>query len=269
MLIEKGFARKNIAKTMCCSQSTIAYWIKKYKLRNKLLYCKCCGKILTGKHRSTCSKSCKYKIFSKVTLTPPNIDWRAAQAYYDSGKSGREVCDKYKIYWWGLSTAKAQGLFISRTASETKKMRGTFSHPQSKETRQKLSKYRKKFYQEHPEKHNWKFSKKLVSPPCEKLKKRFEDEKIQFVPEFTPLSDRFFSIDIAIPEKMMAIEVNGNQHYEKNKSLKPYYQARHDLITDAGWTVIEMHYSLCYNDVYIKNLINLVKNAPLANFTGK
>lgn len=31
-----------------------------------------------------------------------------------------------------------------------------------------------------------------------------------------PLDDRSFSLDIAFPEKKIGIEVNGNQHYERN-----------------------------------------------------
>jgi hypothetical protein len=61
------------------------------------------------------------------------------------------------------------------------------------------------------------------------------------------IENRFFSIDIALPDKMVAIEVNGNQHYERDGALKPYYQERHDLLKSKGWNVFEIHYSHCFH----------------------
>lgn len=73
--------------------------------------------------------------------------------------------------------------------------------------------------------------------------------------------DRAFSIDIAFPDIKIGIEVNGNQHYNNDGSLKQYYQQRHDLIVDAGWTLIELHYLSCYDTDVIDNLLT-IKEQP-------
>lgn len=64
-----------------------------------------------------------------------------------------------------------------------------------------------------------------------------------------PLDDRNFSIDIAFPDLKIGIEINGNQHYNPDGSLKAYYAERHNLIVEAGWKLMELHYSVAYGDL--------------------
>ena len=124
----------------------------------------------------------------------------------------------------------------------------------SESTKHKLSNITKEWLRSNPDKHPWKRKDKSISIPCEVLKEKMRDMNIQFVEELQPLDNRFFSIDIAFPEKKIGIEVNGNQHYNKDKTLKKYYQERHDLIEEKGWRIIELHYSECYNDNILNNL---------------
>ncbi len=110
-----------------------------------------------------------------------------------------------------------------------------------------MSNLQKKYLQENPENHPWKRKDKFISTPCEFLKNKFRDANIKFEKEFIPLyPDRYFSIDIAFVNKKIGIEVNGNQHYNKNGTLRSYYKKRHDLIEKAGWKLIELHYSKVY-----------------------
>lgn len=90
---------------------------------------------------------------------------------------------------------------------------------------------RKKYLNENPDKHVWKRSTKFKSVPSENLKSYLRSLDIEFVEEYNPLADRFFSIDIAFPNLMIGIEINGNQHYNKDGTLSSYYQERNDLIT--------------------------------------
>jgi hypothetical protein len=120
-----------------------------------------------------------------------------------------------------------------------------------------LSKKQKEHLASHPESHTWKRNGKLVSKPCEHLKDYLRSKEIVFIEEWSPLVDRFYSIDIAFPDIKMGIDVNGNQHYNKDGSLKPYYQERHDLIIAAGWKLIELHYSACYNPKVIDSVIDI------------
>jgi very-short-patch-repair endonuclease len=90
------------------------------------------------------------------------------------------------------------------------------------------------------------------------VKKYLRELNVQFIEEFQPCLDinRFFSIDIAFPDKKIGIEINGFQHYEDdNFSLKPYYQKRHDILENLGWKIYEIHYSLCYNHDEISKIL--------------
>jgi very-short-patch-repair endonuclease len=126
----------------------------------------------------------------------------------------------------------------------------------SEETKIKISKGRKNWLKQNPEKHPWRKSNKFKSIPCENVKSFLRECGIEFLEEYQPIEDRYFSIDIAIPSKMIALEINGNQHYEKDGSLKEYYQIRHDLLVSSGWRILEIHYSLCFD---FKNWASFIK----------
>lgn len=123
-------------------------------------------------------------------------------------------------------------------------------------TKKLLSAKRTKFLAENPNEHPWKKENKHVSIPCENVKEYLKNKNIQYVPEFPPLLDRGFSIDIAFPHIMVGIEINGNQHYDAEGKLKPYYSNRHNLIEQAGWKLIEVHYSQCFNEKSIEQFLN-------------
>lgn len=113
----------------------------------------------------------------------------------------------------------------------------------SEQTKKKISESRKKYLRDNKDKHPWKRKNKFISAPCENVKKYLDDNNIKYISEWSPLEDRFYSIDIAFPDKKIGIEINGNQHYNKNGTLKEYYQKRHDDIVKAGWVLYEFHYT--------------------------
>ena len=112
---------------------------------------------------------------------------------------------------------------------------------------------------ENKDKHVWKRHTKFISTPCENVKKFLIENKISFVSEYSPFDDFHYAIDIAFPNKKIGIEINGNQHYNKNGELTEYYQKRHDLFIERGWNLIEIHYSLCFNtsNKFFNDLLNL------------
>ena len=130
-------------------------------------------------------------------------------------------------------------------------------HTHSKETKLLLSIKRKLYLKQNPDKHPWRSHNKFKSVPCEKLKEWLILKHIQFVPEYTEhgIKDRNFSIDIALPDKKIALEVNGNQHYDRNGKLKSYYQERNNLLELVGWKVYQLHYSMCYQINKLENLL--------------
>lgn len=139
----------------------------------------------------------------------------------------------------------------------------------SEETKKKLSSAKKLWCSKNPEKHNWRKNDKFKSVPCEKLKTWLKSKDVQYVEEFMPLfkKGRYYSIDIAFPDKKIGIEINGNQHYENDGSLKLYYKQRHDAIESDGWKLYELHYSVCFNLQKIEEMIpTILKSETKAEF---
>jgi very-short-patch-repair endonuclease len=128
----------------------------------------------------------------------------------------------------------------------------------SEDTKKIISEKRKAYLKNNPDKHSWKLKTKFKSEPCESFKKILTDNNYKFLEEFTPTDSHSYSIDIVFPEKMIGIEINGNQHYERNGKLKKYYQERHDHIESHGWKLYEVHYSLCF---HAESVLNLIKQA--------
>ena len=128
----------------------------------------------------------------------------------------------------------------------------------SPEMKQHLSEKRKEWLRLHPEDHPWKKSERFKSVPCEALKNLLRSEGFIFDEEYSPIPNRAFSVDIAFPSQKLAIEVNGEQHYNRDGTLRKYYQERHDLIVKFGWLVIELHYAKCYGS-HLVETISLIK----------
>ena len=157
-----------------------------------------------------------------------------------------------------FSTKRSEAKFCSVVCASKREV--------SAHTRHKISEGRKKFLSENPIKHPWRDKNKKISKPCEALKDYLRAKGINFVEEWQPLSDRFFSIDIAFPDIKFGIEVNGNQHYNSDGTLKPYYKERHDLIEKSGWILLELHYSSCYNDDILDALIESRKQPDYTEY---
>ena len=137
------------------------------------------------------------------------------------------------------------------------------------ETKNKLSEIRKKWLSDHKDEHVWKRNSKFKSIPCENLKKYLLSKGINFIEEYEPFNNNNYCLDIAWPDEKIAIEVNGNQHYNNDGSLKEYYKNRHDFFTNNGWKIFEIHYTKCYN-IEIKDF-NDILNLPIydKNYVGE
>ncbi len=130
--------------------------------------------------------------------------------------------------------------------------------------KKKISNKRKEYLEKNPDKHPWKRNSKFKSIPCEILKSFLDNEKINFIAEYQPLfPKRFFSIDIAFPDKKIGIEINGNQHYQRDGKLKEYYQRRHELIEKEGWKIYQFHYSAVYNNSIFLSLRDILNKNPV------
>jgi len=127
----------------------------------------------------------------------------------------------------------------------------------SDETKEKLSISRKLYLKDNKNNHNWSLYRNKESVPEKLFKEALQKQNINFIQWYVPPeNDRFFELDFAIVEHKIAFEINGNQHYNKDGSLKPYYKKRHDYFIDKGWNIIELHYMICFNDVVLQSIIH-------------
>ena len=175
--------------------------------------------------------------------------------YINKGSAIEAMRNKVKEtgYFNQYTKAKLLGLPVPENKNKGKP---GISRKHTEEEKKRSSESRKEWLKNNPDKHPWKKNNKFKSEPCEKFKQILKDNNISYVEEFQPLfPERFFSVDIAFPNKKIAIEINGNQHYNADKTLKEYYQKRHDLLVTSGWTIYEYHYSIAYSDIKMKEIV--------------
>lgn len=141
---------------------------------------------------------------------------------------------------WNKGKTKKSDERILKSATTLKKryengeiIGSWFGRHHDEETKNKISESRKKFLKENPDKHPWKNNSKFKSKPCEVLKAKLKENYIEFVSEYTDkVWIHSYAIDIAFPNKKIGIEINGNQHYNKDMSLKPYYKKRQKYLEE-------------------------------------
>lgn len=157
----------------------------------------------------------------------------------------------------GNDSKNRKGLVFYKTCGDKKcKSYNSKQKKHTSETKKIISDKRKKFLLSNPDKHPWKQKNKKLSTPCELFKKKLKKQNISFVEEYTPLDDRFYSIDISFPDIKIGIEINGNQHYNSDKTLKTYYQDRKNNIEKEGWKLYDVHYSKVYDDYFCGLIIS-------------
>ena len=217
------------------------------KLIKDIIKCDFCN--LSTKNRLSFSSHLK-----SCNIVKDNLDLIISE--YKNGYSLKGIIVKYKISRLLLIRVLEKNSIPIRNLSES--LIGRIGKRHTDETKEKMSLIRKEFFKNNPDKHHWKSSNRTISKPCENFKRVISEIGLSYIPEMTISDERFFSIDIALPQYKIGIEVNGNQHYESNGRLKEYYQKRHDYITSLGWKLYELHYSLCFKDDVIKSILNKI-----------
>ena len=230
------------------------------------------------KHYKICDGSGKYKPFSNcphcnlefLTLSGNSIGTHIRWCVENPNRTGningidwRHIQEKHNtgIFWNNLhkifNNVSKKMLETALKLGLITKISHEFHH--SDETKKIISEKRKIFLSENKDSHVWKKNEKFKSIPCEYFKNILRENLIDFVEEFPPIDNRAFSIDVAFPDKKIGIEINGNQHYNKDKTLKEYYQTRQDIIENDGWKLFQIHYSLVYKKEFIFNVIEQLK----------
>jgi hypothetical protein len=250
--LEAGESLNQISKITSKSLTTVRYWVRKYDLESNYSSFKGSNrKGLKYKRGHGNLSNFKNKNKSKIDISKEELEFLVSE-----GKTTKEICIILNCSRSCIQRAsKTYGIKIPLPLRKL-----------TQEQKDNLSTKRKEFLKNNPDKHPWKNNDKFKSLPCIKVKEFLKSKNIDFIEEYPPeIEGRFFSIDIAFPDKMVALEINGNQHYEKDGSLKPYYQERHDLLIENGWNVFEIHYSACFNLDKWGDFANQIENYPKLN----
>jgi len=179
--------------------------------------------------------------------------------YVNNYLTYKELNIKYGLSYNTISKF-VKGIYINKNEKRYKRKK-IFKH--SDETKKIISESRKKWLKDNPEKHVWKRTDKFKSIPCETLKKILKENGFDFLPEHTVISGSSYAVDIAFPNVKIGLEVNGNQHYNRDCSLKDYYLDRKNKIENEGWKLYDIHYSKVYDDLFIKSLIDSLNENDL------
>lgn len=250
--ITQDLSSYQISKLTNKSQTTIRYWLKKFDLKTNF-------QAFSKEKDPNLKQKTRQNSFIASDIAD-KYDWKLIQETYDKGKSWRELREIFQISMATLNFARKNGFFKSRKPRETLKMKNYKPLPITEETRKKLSASRKNYLAKN-NLHCWHNKSSYHSSWfCESVKKELVNRNIKFQEEFMPLRDvnRFFAIDISLPEEKIGFELNGRQHYDSKGNLLPYYQKRHDLIINHGWNLYEIKYSqniLAVCD-FIQNIID-------------
>lgn len=157
---------------------------------------------------------------------------------YDSGLSSREI----RKSGYGLRVVKDSLRGYRRSHSEAGKLahkRHPNSFKHTDESKKKMSEARKKWLEKNKHKYNWRYKEETY--PEKIFREWCETLDVKIIAEFTPDNfDRYYRIDFAVIDKMIAIEINGEQHYDRQGNLREYYSERHQYLESKGWVVFDI-----------------------------
>lgn len=261
----KIYSMNDISEISGKSLTTVRYWCKKYNLTS--LY-RQVGKNNGIQIIKTNSINPKLSIFyNKKRIERLNsLPINDINEKIKLGIGWREIGKEYKLSFAFLSWLFKNNHLI-KTPEEIihiKRVNNSLGKKHTEETKRKLSKARTKYLADNGLKPFYNKAQQKSSWLCETVKQQLKEKGIVFVEEFMPLKEqgRYFSIDIAIPERKIAFEINGRQHYDAKWNLLPYYQNRHNLIEAQGWKVHEIKYDKNYMNIveYIIKELEIVTN---------
>ena len=206
-----------------------------------------------------------------------DINWKEIQKYYDDNHTWNEVSEKFDISEGTIFNAKKKGLFISRTMSEGTKLSMKLNpRNHTEESKKKISESRKKYLIKNPDKVPYllNHSSKGESYPEKYFDKIFKN-KFEYK-RYLPIN--LYHIDIAVINKKIAIEIDGDQHYLDNKIIESDKRKNKFLIED-GWDIIRIKWSDYqkmnrfekenYISQLIKYIYNLINTKPEIIFKEK
>lgn len=170
-------------------------------------------------------------------------DWTEIQKYYNTGNTWRAISEKFGCAQATIAKAVKQGKFITRSTSEAaclynKANPGKPRH--TAETKAKISKSRTAYLKEHPDKVPYLLNhSSKVSYPESYFAEVFKQEKLDVVQEFKV---GLFSLDFALPERKIDIEIDGEQHYV-DKTIIAHDIKRAAALEELGWKAYRIRWA--------------------------
>lgn len=253
-LLEK-YSMNEITKIRHCSLCQIQYWAKKYNLESKFETFR--AKKSNRKRRLYNPKlPDKVKYQSKIDKLK-SFPLDEINEKFQKGYNWRQINKEYKISLNLISFGFKEEIFLPIPDKIKKEKLQRGRHRWSEKDKKKISKRMTKYFADHPEKFPWRDKKHFQSVPCEKFKEWLQTQNVKFAPECQPFlkEKRFYSVDVAFPDRRIGIEINGTQHYNSDGSLRPYYVKRKDFFESRGWKLLQIPYTYCYKIDDIKDKV--------------
>ena len=203
------------------------------------------------------------------------IDWDLLQKVYDEDKvSTRELAKMFKIPVYKIYKATKDGIFKSRDKDELNLIRSIKSsnRKHSDDTKKKISNIRREYLKNNPDKVPYLLNHSRNESYPEKYFNEILSIRVDNLEKFHQVG--IYEIDLAIINKKIAIEIDGEQHYYDSKIFQSDIR-KNKYLEDLGWDIIRIRWrdykKLKFEDkkMYIDELVsyinNLIEDKPIFN----
>lgn len=169
------------------------------------------------------------------------IDWVKVQNFYDNDKTWRDLISEFNFHNNLIIYAIKIGLLKIRTRSESCKLsRKKNKQVHSQETKDKISRARKEYLKNNPDKVPYLLNhSRKESYPEKYFTELFKKENIDVVKYYRV---GLYELDFCIPDKLIDIEIDGNQHYYDKKIIESDIR-RNKILEENGWDIIRINWS--------------------------
>lgn len=232
----------------------------------KKYFCEACGKEHDGSYGSGrfCCKRCRYIYIGRQTKThvcnfkgkgrkPKKGGWKCSfcnkifTTRREKEKHIKEVHPRTHDGAWNKGLTKETNAIVAKSRETWRKnlAKGLFKPSwlgknHSQETKDKISKSRKKFLEEHPEMAPYKLNHKSKgeSYPERYFKEWLKNENIPFQQEF---HFHLYSFDFLVNEKI-DFEIDGDQHFLDQRIVE-HDKERNKKVEESGFKVYRVTWS--------------------------
>ncbi len=170
------------------------------------------------------------------------VNWNEVQLLYDTGYTWRGIAKHFHIYDDMIIQAIKDGKFRSRTKSEALILASKRQqHLHSAETKEKISKIRIAYLQNHPDKVPYKLNHYSKGPsyPEQYFNTVLLNCSLDFE-RYVQVS--LYNLDFVFRNQMVDLEVDGDQHYLDRRIVQSN-KRRDNYLQSHGWRVIRVRWS--------------------------